>query len=156
MQQASTEYKTASYLSAVCRNKCPRCRRGNMFKTNNAYALKNSRYMQMHDKCEVCGQPTEIEVGFYYGTGYVSYALCVALTVTFFTAWYILIGFALDDNRVFWCLGIDIALLILLQPLLMRLSRSLWLSWFVKYDKDWKKQRAQEPERIVPEQMGNW
>jgi len=39
---------------------------------------------------------------------------------------------------------------------LMRFSRSLWLSWFVKYDPDWEKERPDDPERIVKEQMGNW
>ena len=34
----------------------------------------------MNKECPVCGQPTEIEVGFYYGTSYVSYALTVALS----------------------------------------------------------------------------
>ncbi|WP_153796839.1 DUF983 domain-containing protein [Foetidibacter luteolus] len=145
-----------SYLLSVLNNKCPRCRRGKIFQSNNAYAFKGSRYMKMHDKCPVCGQATEIEVGFYYGTGYVSYALCVAFTVAFFIAWYVLIGFSIDDNRLFWCLGLDIVLLVLLQPVIMRLSRTMWLSWFVKYDKEWDKHKAEEPERIVPEQMGNW
>ena len=88
----------------------------------------------MYNRCKICHQPTEIEVGFYYGTGYVSYALTVAITVATFIAWWVLVGISLNDSRIFWWLGINAALLILLQPLLMRLSRSLWISWFVKYD----------------------
>lgn len=96
--------------------------------------------MEMHEHCPVCGQPTEIEVGFYYGTGYVSYALTVALTVATFIAWKVLIGlsFDIDDNRIFYWLGTNILILIVLQPLVMRLSRSLWLSWFVEYEPDYK------------------
>ena len=96
--------------------------------------------MEMHEHCPVCGQPTEIEVGFYYGTGYVSYALTVALTVATFVAWKVLIGlsFDIDDNRIFYWLGTNIVILIVLQPLVMRLSRSLWLSWFVEYEPDFK------------------
>lgn len=94
----------------------------------------------MHEHCPVCGQPTEIEVGFYYGTGYVSYALTVALTVATFVAWKVLIGlsFDIDDNRIFYWLGTNIVILIVLQPIIMRLSRSLWLSWFVDYEPDYK------------------
>ncbi len=94
----------------------------------------------MHEHCLVCGQPTEIEVGFYYGTGYVSYALTVALTVATFVAWKVLIGlsFDIDDNRIFYWLGTNIVILIVLQPIIMRLSRSLWLSWFVDYEPDHK------------------
>lgn len=109
----------------------------------------------MHENCPVCGQPTEIEVGFYYGTGYVSYALSVAFLVTTFVAWKVLIGmtFSIDDNRIFYWMGTAFALLLICQPLLMRLSRSLWLSWFVKYDPDWEKHPIKTPERVIPEQM---
>jgi len=112
--------------------------------------------MQMNEKCPVCGQPTDIEVGFYYGTSYVSYALTIAFSVATFIVWWLLIGFSIDDNRIFWWLGINAVLLIVLQPVFMRLSRSLWISWFVKYDPDWEHHQVQEPERIVKEQMGNW
>lgn len=94
----------------------------------------------MNEKCPVCNQPTEIEVGFYYGTGYVSYALTVALSVATFVAWKVLIGlsFNIDDNRIFYWLVTNIVVLLVLQPLIMRLSRSLWLGWFVPYEPDWK------------------
>ncbi|MEY3152881.1 MAG: hypothetical protein RLZZ49_1161 [Bacteroidota bacterium] len=108
----------------------------------------------MKEQCEVCGQPTEIEVGFYYGTGYVSYALSVAFSVATFLAWWVLIGFSLDDTRFFWWMGTNAVLMIVLQPLFMRLSRSIWLSWFVKYDKDWKEHPLESFERIVPNQEG--
>ncbi len=90
--------------------------------------------MKMNEHCPACGQATEIEVGFYYGTGYVSYALAIAFSVATFIAWWVLIGFSINDNRIFWWLGINTALLLLLQPPIMRLSRTLWLSWFVKYN----------------------
>ena len=111
----------------------------------------------MHEHCPVCGQPTEIEVGFYYGTGYVSYALTVALTVATFVAWKVLIGlsFDIDDNRIFYWLGSNIVLLFAVQPLVMRLSRSLWMSWFVKYERDWKNNPIQQPERTNKDQA-NW
>lgn len=109
----------------------------------------------MHEHCESCGQPTEIEVGFYYGTGYVSYALSVAFTVSTFVAWKVLIGmsFDIDDNRMFYWLGVNIFLLGITQPLQMRLSRSLWLSWFVSYEKNWRTNPIPKHERMIPEQQ---
>jgi endogenous inhibitor of DNA gyrase (YacG/DUF329 family) len=144
-----------SYIVALFTNKCPRCREGYLFHKKSAYQ-KNSN--QMHAECPVCGQPTEIEVGFYYGTGYVSYALSIAFLVTTFVAWKILIGvtFSVDDNRIFYWMGISFTLLFALQPVMIRLSRILWLSWFVSYDPDWKNHPFEKPERIVPEQMNNW
>jgi len=104
----------------------------------------------MNENCPVCGQPTEIEVGFYYGTGYVSYALTVAYFVSTFVAWKVLIGmsFDLDDNRIFYWMGSAIVTLLFMQPLLMRLSRSIWLGWFVSYKKNWKNEPLEYNERM--------
>ena len=55
----------------------------------------------MNKNCPVCGQPTEVEVGFYYGTGYVSYTLSIAITVASLIAWWLSIGMSVNDNRFF-------------------------------------------------------
>ena len=110
----------------------------------------------MHDHCPVCGQATDIEVGFYYGTGFVSYGVTVLLSGVTFVLWWLIIGVSINDNRVFYWLGFNTFLLIILQPPLMRFCRTLWLSWFVKYDENWEKEKPAEPERIVKEQMKNW
>lgn len=143
-----------NYFWSVLTNRCPRCRQGKIYVTDNAYDLKNN--MKMNEKCPVCGQLTEIEVGFYYGTSYVSYALTVAYSVATFVAWWVLLGFSLYNNSIFYWLIFNGVTLILLQPIFMRLSRSLWLSWFVKYDPDWKEKNQIEYERIVKEHMNNW
>ncbi|MEO8711257.1 MAG: DUF983 domain-containing protein [Parafilimonas sp.] len=145
-----------SYILSVINNRCPRCRRGDIFQSKNAYALKGNRYMKMYEHCPLCGQVTDLELGFYYGTGYVSYFLTVFLSMVSFALWWILIGISISDNRVFWWLGINTVLVILLQPLLMRFSRTLWLSWFVKYDENWENEKPEAPERIIKEHMGNW
>lgn len=150
----NTSTKKPLYLWSVLTNKCPRCREGELFTTKNAYNLKNN--VKMHERCPACGQPTEIEVGFYYGTSYVSYAITVALSVATFIAWWVLFGFSVYDNSIFYWLAFNAVMLIVIQPPLMRISRTLWLSWFVKYNPAWKEQQAPEPERIVKEQMNNW
>lgn len=75
----------------------------------------------------------EIEIGFYYGTGYVSYALCVALSVFNFIWYYLIFGITWRDNSIFYYLGTTVALTILLQPWIIRYSRVLYLHMFVKY-----------------------
>jgi len=151
-----TNQKRPGYILSVLTNKCPRCREGDIYQVPNPYNLK--KITSMKNKCDVCGQPTEIEVGFYYGTSYVSYALAVVVCVASFIAWWLIIGFSLSDSRFFWWLGFNAFLLVALQPILMRLSRTLWLSWFVKYNPDWKEHDINKEtiKRIVPEQMGNW
>ena len=90
--------KTPFYLWSVFNNRCPRCREGKLFQQNSSFNLKKN--VIMHEHCESCGQPTEIEVGFYYGTGYVSYALSVAFTVSTFVAWKVLIGMSFDLSLI--------------------------------------------------------
>ncbi|TDX00170.1 DUF983 domain-containing protein [Dinghuibacter silviterrae] len=128
----STQEPRPNYLWSMLNMRCPRCRRGRLFKDYSAYNLKHTT--DMNEECPVCKQPTELEPGFYYGTGYVSYALSVALIVAWFVAWWVLIGFSSEDNRIFWCLGSCIGFLFLLQPWLMRLSRTVYLWFFVRYD----------------------
>lgn len=143
------------YLSSAIGCRCPRCREGKLFKNPVSFRFKKT--MEMNKNCPVCGQATELEVGFYYGTGYVSYALAIAITVSSLVAWFVLIGMSTSDDRFFYWLGANAVLLILLQPWLMRLSRSLWISWFVKYDPEWQHhQPVDVSERLNADQANNW
>jgi hypothetical protein len=129
-----------NYLWSILTMRCPRCRRGKMFSNDNPWKLK--KVFSMPKKCSVCDQPFELEVGFWYGTGYVSYALSVAFSVATFVAWYVLIGMSVHDMRFFWWMGINIVLLILLQPWIMRLSRVIYLNFFVRYDPEYKNKQV--------------
>lgn len=112
--------------------------------------------MKMNERCPVCGQPLDMEPGFYYGTNMVSYSLAVLISIASFAVWWIFIGFSLQDKRFFLWLGINAVLLVLLQPPLMRLSRTVWLAFFVPYSPDWDKGDIVEPERINRDQAHNW
>jgi len=139
---------------SILQNKCTRCRRGKIYKYSNAYNLRN--FMKMNERCPVCGQPLDMEPGFYYGTNLVSYTLAILLSVATFVLWWILIGFSLQDKRFFLWLLANGVLLVLLQPPLMRLSRTIWLAFFVPYSPNWDKGDIVEPERTNKDQMHNW
>lgn len=138
----------------LLRCKCPRCRIGNMFIHGNPY--KNRKFMKMKQECDVCKQPFDLEVGFYYGSSYVSYSITVAISVATFVAWWVLIGFSVDDNRIFYWLIANATLLLILQPWLMRLARTLWLAFFVKYNKNWRNEPPKPTERMVKEHQNSW
>lgn len=145
--------KPNSVLS-ILQNKCTRCRRGKIYKYSNPYNLRN--FMKMNERCPVCGQPLDMEPGFYYGTNLVSYTVAVLIVVITFILWWIFIGFSFHDSRFFiWMLSSSV-LLIVLQPPLMRLSRTIWLAFFVPYSADWDKGDIVEPERVNKDQMQNW
>ncbi|MGZ5287783.1 MAG: DUF983 domain-containing protein [Flavisolibacter sp.] len=151
---ATTNDVKPNLLISIFQNKCPRCRRGKLYREQNPYRLKT--FMLMHEKCTVCGQPLDMEPGFYYGTNMVSYALAVVFSIISFFVWWVLIGFSLQDKRVFFWLGMNAILLVLLQPPLMRLSRTFWLSFFVPYSSHWMEGDIVAPERVNKDQANNW
>lgn len=143
-----------SYLATIVSCRCPRCREGKLFRHNMTFRI--GRNMDMYEACPRCGQITDIEVGFYYGTGYVSYLLALGFTVVTFLVWLLLIGFSFQDKRFLFWLIFNSLSLIALQPWLMRFSRVFWLSFFVSYDPEWMDHQPEMPERIVKEHMNNW
>ncbi|MBK8607741.1 MAG: DUF983 domain-containing protein [Chitinophagaceae bacterium] len=143
------------YFTSTLTCRCPRCRDGKLFQHPVSISFKKN--MMMNKTCTICGQPSEIEVGFYYGTSYVSYGITVGLSLLSLGLWALTIGLSTEDNRFFIWMGVNAVLLIVLQPWLMRLSRSFWISWFVKYDPDWKEhQPIDVSERMNADQANNW
>lgn len=88
----------------------------------------------MYERCPVCGQLAELEVGFYYGTGYVSYGLGVGLSFVTLALYWLIIGISYKDNSIYIWLASNITFLILIMPYMARVSRIMYLSFFVKYD----------------------
>lgn len=136
---------TPNFYWSILTMKCPRCRRGPMFKDPNPFkSLKLSRIFDMPDRCEVCKQKYDMENGFWFGTGYVSYGLAVGATGLTFLLWLLFIGVSTTDNRIFWWLGLNIVFLVLIQPWLMRLSRVIYIRFFVKYDENYEETKPIE------------
>jgi len=117
-------------LKSIIKSKCPRCHEGDMFKNNNPYGKGG---MEMYEFCEKCGQQFELETGFYWGAMYVSYALTAGWAISNFTLFYFLFHLS-----IWYFLPYLVITLILLYPLIFRISRSIYLSFFVYYDPNWK------------------
>ena len=118
----------SSRFGAMIRNRCPHCRIGEVFPFS-AFSLK---FHKMHDQCPVCRQDFIIEPGFYYGAMYISYAITIAIEVAVFMVLYV---FFHDPELWIYIVAITVTLLIL-SPLVFRISRMLMLTYFgsVKYD----------------------
>lgn len=104
--------------------RCPKCHQGKLFINSNPYNLKEVE--KMNDQCPVCGQDFVIEPGFYFGAGYVSYAMVVATVIAFLIGGYFTLG--IDITILFISL---VATIVLLTPVMFRLSRSVWIHFFV-------------------------
>jgi uncharacterized protein (DUF983 family) len=148
------EEPVRGYAATVFSCRCPRCREGKLFKYPVSLGLK--RNMEMHDQCNICGQPTDIELGFYYGTGYVSYLISLLICGITFILWFLVIGFSFHDKRFVTWVIFNSVLLLALQPWLMRFSRSLWLSFFVRYEPGWRNKKPDITERINQDIKDHW
>lgn len=114
-------------LYSIIYQKCPRCHRGYMFTPRNPY--QNFKFSAMNEKCFVCGKKFEIEVGFFYGAMYVSYFLTVMFSGLCFLTFSVLLHLS-----IFHYFIVNAFLLILFAPVTFRLSRLIWINFFVNYD----------------------
>lgn len=108
-----------SKLQAIWECKCPRCRQGDLFEKSKIFPKPLSH-------CPVCGVRYEKEPDFFQGAMYVSYAISVAIFVTFgFGAYFV---FNDPPTYVYWLTIITAT--IVLAPLNWRLSKSLFIHIF--------------------------
>ncbi len=117
-----------SKLYSIIFKKCPVCHEGDLF-TSKAYDLKN--FSDMHENCTHCGQKYQIEPSFFEGAMYVSYGMQVALLLTVFVGSKILF----DHVNPIYTMAVVIGLALLLLPITFRYSRSIWINFFMSYDK---------------------
>lgn len=113
-------------LKSIFTNKCPQCLQGDVFKEKGAYKLKT--FDKMNASCSHCHLKYEREVGFFYGAMYVSYGLTVGLGVLMFLLMVLLLKLSIVSFLICFSLSV-----LLLMPLVYRLSRLIWINIFVKF-----------------------
>jgi Protein of unknown function (DUF983) len=108
--------------------KCPRCHTGDLFPTPT-FSFKKP--FKMHEKCTHCEQPYVLEVGFYYGAMFISYIFTAFSIFFFFGIFKFVFGM-----RILLSYILSNFILISVFVWYFRVSRALWLSFFVKYGKE--------------------
>ena len=111
-------------------NKCPRCRKGDIFK--QPFQINN--LLDMNKKCENCELDLEPEPGFYFGSFMISYGITAwmlllpALTLVFYFGW--------SGNQA---MVFTIFLLAISFVKIVRGSRSLYLHFMARFaEGTWK------------------
>ena len=85
--------------------------------------------MQMPDRCPVCGQDFQIEPGFYIGALWTSFPIVIVIMALLSIL--LLVYFKMDLN---WFFAAITVILFLLQPIIIRLGRAIWINVFVKFE----------------------
>jgi len=118
-----------SFLRSVIQMTCPRCRRGQLF----INPMKFSKPLEMHERCSICGQKFEPELGFYYGAMFISYVFIAFISLLIAGTSVFLLKLSVEVSFT-----ILIAFLVLIFFWNLRLSRSIWIHVIVKYDPRFK------------------
>lgn len=121
-------FKKGYKIYSIFTGACPKCHEESMYKNKNPYVL--SETLDMNDKCSNCNTKYKLEPSFFYGAMYVSYAVGIAFAVAAF----IITHFMFQANIHYIFISI-IFTLIAFFPIIMRLSRNIWINFFVNYDK---------------------
>ena len=98
-----------------------------MYVAKNPY--KPGHLFKMHERCSTCSTKYKIEPSFFYGAMYVSYGVGIAFAVAAFVIAKLLLG----ANLVITFIAI-VATMIFFMPVIIRLSRNIWINFFFKYD----------------------
>ena len=119
--------KKGSKLYSILTGRCPRCHQESMYAENNPYRLGS--LFKMHERCSHCGTKYKMEPSFFYGAMYVSYAVGIAFAVAAFVIAFLFIGTSLINTFI-----AIVATLVVFMPVIIRLSRNIWINFFIKYD----------------------
>jgi len=127
MTQATEIMKKGTKIYSIATSTCPKCQNEKMYVNPNAYNLAD--VFEMHEHCQHCGFKYKIEPSFFFGAMYVSYGVGIAFGVAAF----IISRFVFNTNLKI-SFGAIIATLVLFMPIIMRVSRNIWINFFVDYD----------------------
>ncbi|WP_299435135.1 DUF983 domain-containing protein [uncultured Maribacter sp.] len=124
--------KKGNKLYSILTGTCPKCHEESMYLDKNPFHLGN--VLKMHERCSHCNTKYKIEPSFFYGAMYVSYGVGIAFAVAAFIISRFFIQTTLL-NSFFIIMGT----LVVFMPIIMRLSRNIWINLFIKYDATAKK-----------------
>jgi uncharacterized protein (DUF983 family) len=116
-------------IYSILTGTCPVCQEESMYKEPNPYKLR--KIFKMHERCSHCHTKYKIEPSFFFGAMYVSYGLGVAISVAAFIVVYLFFGGGLMATFI----GI-IGTLVVLTPIIGRVSRNIWINLFLNYQKE--------------------
>ncbi len=125
--------KKGTKLYSILTGSCPKCHSESMYENSNPYNI--SQLFKMNERCSHCHTKYKIEPSFFYGSMYVSYAVGIAFAVAAFVISFLFIGTDLKTSFI-----AIVSTLVLFLPVIIRLSRNIWINLFMKYDKNLAKE----------------
>jgi len=115
-------------LYSILSGTCPVCQNESMYTHKNPYKLGTT--LTMNERCSHCRTKYKIEPSFFYGAMYVSYPVGIMFAATVFVLSYFLFNLTLNATY-----SIIVFIMIISLPIILRISRNIWINFFMKYKK---------------------
>jgi len=119
-------FKKGSKFYSIVTGACPKCHSQSMYTFRNPYKIGG--LFKMNDHCSSCHTKYKMEPSFFYGAMYVSYAVGVAIAIAVFIISFVILNASLPVTFI-----AIVSTLVLMLPLIIRLSRNIWINFFVSY-----------------------
>lgn len=119
--------KKGNKLYSILTGSCPKCHEESMYVNKNPY--KPGHLFKMHERCTTCNTKYKIEPSFFFGAMYVSYGVGIAFAVAAF----VIAKLILEADLITTFVAIT-GTMIAFMPVIIRLSRNIWINFFFKYD----------------------
>ena len=117
-----------SKVYGILTGTCPVCQEESMYSDKNPYHLKST--LKMKERCSHCHTKYKIEPSFFYGAMYVSYPVGLSFATAAFVLSYLVFGISLIVTY-----GIIVLVMVVALPIILRISRNIWINFFMSYDK---------------------
>ncbi len=118
--------KKGTKLYSILTGSCPKCHEESMYVDKNPYHLGS--LFKMEERCSHCQTKYKLEPSFFYGAMYVSYGVGIAFAVAAFV-----IAFLILELSLFNTFLVIVGTLVFFMPVIIRLSRNIWINIFIKY-----------------------
>ena len=127
--------KKGSKLYSIFTGACPKCHEESMYINPNPYVLRDT--LKIGERCSNCNQKYRLEPSFFFGSMYVSYGIGIAFAVAAFV-----ISFLIFKSTLTTAFIAITVTLIVFMPIIMRVSRTIWINLFIHYDKKFAKKET--------------
>jgi len=121
-------FNKGSKLYGIITGVCPKCHEESMYTNKNPYIV--TQLFSMHDRCSNCNTKYKIEPSFFFGSMYVSYGVGIAFAVAAFV-----ISYLFFESSLNMAIIAIIISQVIFYPIILRLSRNIWINLFISYDK---------------------
>ena len=129
--------KKGNKLYSILTGSCPKCHEESMYVDKNPYKI--GHLFKMHERCSNCSTKYKIEPSFFYGAMYVSYGVGIAFAVAAFVIAKLILGADLILTFI-----VIVATMVGFMPVIIRLSRNIWINFFFKYDSEATQPNSQQ------------